>query len=210
MQEYMSRIFSLKTREVRWFLPNPRPELARWFGRLSADAYSRETREDQYLLLPRQVALGVKVREGRLELKYRIGTPGRAWVAPGVPGRLEEWEKFSLQTEAAGPCPLEGGVAARWLPVLKRRLVTLVTPGAEGPAFHAPDQAVRAGVQLEYTELQIEGTPATTIGLEWPSDQGVRLPETFLGELLGKMDLQGAPSMGYPEFLLTRAVSGRG
>lgn len=206
----MPKIFSLKTREVRWFLPNPRPDLVLWFEGLSADAYTREAREDQYLLLPRQVALGVKVREGRLELKYRIGSPESVWVAPGVPGRLEEWEKFSLQTEAAGPYAIEDRVAACWLPVLKKRLVTLVTSGENGPAFHAPDQAVTAGVQLEYTELQIEGTRRTTIGLEWPSDSGVRFPETFLGQLLGKMDLQGAPSMGYPEFLVTKAVSGRG
>lgn len=210
MPQYMPRTSSLKTREVRWFLPKPWPDLVQWFEGLSVDAYSREVREDRYLLLPRQVALGVKVREGRLELKYRIGTPGRVWVAPGVPGRLEEWEKFSLQTEADGPCTIEGGVAAGWLPVLKRRLVTLVTAGEDGPSFHAPDQAGRAGVQLEYTELEIEGTPGTTIGLEWPSESGVRLPETFLGELLGKMGLQADDSMGYPEFLLKRAVSGWG
>mgnify|MGYP000349671027 FL=1 len=65
-QQAMTEITSFTTREVRWFLEQPVPEAGHWFEALPKNAYTRESREDVYLVLPGRADLGLKFRENRL------------------------------------------------------------------------------------------------------------------------------------------------
>ena len=88
----MSEILSFRTREVRWFVDHPVPQVQRWFEELPPTSYTRESREDIYLVLPGRSDLGLKFRENRLELKFRLGEPQLGAIAPGINGAFESWE----------------------------------------------------------------------------------------------------------------------
>ena len=198
----MSQITSFRTREVRWFLSRPIPEVSQWFEVLPQASYTRESREDVYLVLPGRNGLGVKFRENRLELKYRLATSGSQEVVPGIKGSLESWEKLSFPStpEMASSFLPEGSKATR-VSVLKRRMATMIETTSGQTTFHPLGTPVTAGVQFEYTELQVMGSDWHTLGLEWPGDKGVVLPAGLLAAFPAEALAKVALSMGYPEFL---------
>ncbi|WP_412068950.1 hypothetical protein [Rubrivirga sp. IMCC43871] len=102
------------TLEVRWFHPGPIPgPVAAWFDALG-EPVADEARTDRYLA-PSSDALGVKLREGRIEMKRRDGMAGP--VAAGASRTTAEaWTKWSFAlAESVGE--LDGP----WLAVAKRR-----------------------------------------------------------------------------------------
>ncbi len=198
----MSEITGFRTREVRWFLNRPIPEAAHWFGPLPPGAHTRESREDVYLVLPDRNDIGVKFRENKLELKYRLKAHGPQEVLPGIRGSLESWEKLgfpSTPNSTASNLP-EGSRATR-VPVLKQRLASILEQTDAGAVFHSLGTPVLAGVQFEYTKLEVLGSDWYTLGLEWPEDNEVALPTALLSDLLAPCGLAADSSMGYPEFL---------
>ena len=165
-------------------------------------SYTRESRTDIYLVLPGRSDLGVKFRENRLELKYRLGEHLAKEIAPGIIGCLESWEKlgFPLTPEIRDSVLPEGSEAIR-IPVSKRRLATMIETTGVRESFHPLGTPITAGVQFEYTELQALGSAYYTIGLEWAEDKGTILPTELLSHLLAESALEVKASMGYPEFL---------
>lgn len=87
---------NLVFREIRWFFPGPIPaETWAWFKLLPGDkANAAYPRQDIYLIIPDQEELGLKVREGRFEIKFRDG-PGieRKLSVGKTVGILENWTK---------------------------------------------------------------------------------------------------------------------
>jgi hypothetical protein len=198
----MSQITSFRTREVRWFLSRPVPEVSQWFEALPPTSYTRESREDVYLVLPGRNGLGVKFRENRLELKYRLATSGSQEVVPGIEGCLESWEKlgFPSTPETASSLLPKDSTATR-VSVLKRRMATMIETAGGQTTFHPLGTPVTAGVQFEYTELQVMGSDWHTLGLEWPENKEIPLPAQLLAGLLSPSAFEKMHAMGYPEFL---------
>lgn len=201
-QRKMPEITSFRTREVRWFLNHPCLEIGRWFEELPSACYTRESREDSYLVLPGIRDLGIKFREDRLELKYRLGEPRSGEIAPGILGYFESWEKLgllsNLETRAF---ELQAGSEAHRIPALKQRVATQIVEAGSGEKFYPLGAPVTKGVQLEYTRLQVLGSDWYTVGLEWPDMQGISLPARLLSGVLPAPLLELKSSMGYPEFL---------
>jgi hypothetical protein len=198
----MSQITSFRTREVRWFLNRPIPKVGQWFETLPPTSYTRESREDVYLVLTGRKDLGIKFRENRLELKYRIGPSRRQEIAPGIRGSMEAWEKlgFPSTPEIASSILPEGSTAMR-VPVLKERMATIIETNSARTTFQPLGIPVEAGVQFEYTQLQILGSKWYTLGLEWTGDKGIVLPAELLSALPPAALVEETASMGYPEFL---------
>ena len=110
--------FNLQTLETRWFYPGGIPsEFELWFGSLDRveifppriDLYLYGVGED----------LGIKLREGRLEIKQRTAEHGQTLFSPGVSGLLEEWIKWSMAVE--GSAFDELSEQESWLAVRKTR-----------------------------------------------------------------------------------------
>src|SRR2546427_265985 len=81
------------TAEVRWFFEGPVPdEIEQWFCRSNL-ALKAAPREDHYLLFPAVLGLGLKLREGRLEVKTLIKTLGVRSFTADVAGTVEVWKK---------------------------------------------------------------------------------------------------------------------
>lgn len=201
-QQAMAQITSFKTREVRWFLKESLPGAARWFAKLPPTSCTRESREDIYLVLPGRTDLGIKFRENRLELKYRLGNSTAKEIVPGITGVFESWEKLSFPStpEVAASVLPEGSSASR-IPVLKRRTATLIETAGDPVTYNPLGTPVAAAIQLEYTELQVLGASWHTLGLEWPADKDFAFPARLFSDLVGCARFEVNTSMGYPEFL---------
>lgn len=198
----MSQITSFRTREVRWFINHPCAEISNWFDKLPLVEHTRESREDIYLVLPGRKDLGIKFRESRLELKYRLGDPQSGSIGSGITGSFESWEKLGFQSNpeiSSAPLP-EGSKACR-VPVRKQRLATQVEQTGTAVKCHPLETEVQNSVQLEYTRLHVFGSYWYTVGLEWPYIQGISLPAGLLSGLLPATLFDLKSSMGYPEFL---------
>ncbi len=119
----------LITCEMRWLLDGALPQDAeRWFQRGREPAVPVK-REDRYLLLPGVADMGIKEREGRLEIKGRLAVLKTHAITPEIEGRAERWCKWS---HAAAP--IAGGCF--------RGEAVIVAQGARAEAFSAGAGAI--------------------------------------------------------------------
>jgi hypothetical protein len=219
------------TLEVRWFLPGPLAEsgsaLEAWFRSRPRFGGSDEPapiawapappawRQDRYLLIPGQDDMGIKWREGRLEIKCREAALGHRAFAPAIEGMCERWVKWSYAGEAierrfrglfrAGA---ENGVAT----VEKRRLRRHLRLDPSGVVEVGLEDPRERGVDVELAQIRTAGSPGSPFGLHWslafeafPGDQ---ICQSFL-QVVARF-LEGCPalplpaerSMSYPRWLL--------
>jgi hypothetical protein len=150
--------------------------------------------------------LGVKVREGRLEVKRRTSVVGdERWAVP-VAGVVETWSKRGFELDSGARPP-------DWIAVRKkRRLVTfrvsagrVVRAGRVGARSH--------GVGVELTEVTVRGVRWWTLGLEsFGPGESARIEalrkvaaHVFAAE---PPALPLVASMGYPGWLRGLAAQG--
>ncbi len=117
-------------------------------------------RTDTYLLFPHARTVGVKKREGKLEVKALIQPKERAFRLSAFPDEqhLESWEKWSLEQVHLEPL-LDQWASARprqWLGVEKRRWLFYLSAEEDGPAR----------VQCELSELEVEKQVHWSLSLE--------------------------------------------
>lgn len=175
----------ISTLEVRWFLPGPvPPEAETWFASLGPEG-TPESRTDRYLIPTESDDLGLKIREGRVEAKQRVGSLGIRAMAAG--GRVEAWRKWSLG-------PADDIPEAGWVDVAKtrrQRVAVLMGPSAR--------------CALELAEIQTGGSRWWSVCLEasGPASRtrwavlraGVRRWQ------LNALSLPAKASEGYPAWL---------
>ncbi len=109
------------TAEVRWFFEGPVPdEIEQWFCRSNL-ALKAAPREDHYLLFPAVLGLGLKLREGRLEVKTLIKTLGVRSFTADVAGTVQVWKKEAYGEPAVAPSLDRGEEGTDAPEVLSRR-----------------------------------------------------------------------------------------
>jgi hypothetical protein len=223
------------TLEVRWFCPGPLAEqgsvLEEWFrSRSKHDSGSAPAsmawapappawRQDRYLVVPGHDDMGIKWREGRLEIKAREGALGDRVFAPGIEGRCERWLKWSYagaaierrfgglfrDRAAHGVITVEKQRLQRHLRLDPSGVVVEVGPG---------DQRER-GIDVELAQVHVAGTSRA---LHWslafeafpsdaPSERFVQVVGCFL-EGCPALPLSAERSMSYPRWLLDFDQSG--
>jgi hypothetical protein len=196
----------LTTCEMRWLLDGPLPEEAeRWLqsGRQPA---ARTWREDRYVL-PGIADMGIKQREGRLEIKGRTGKLGAHAIAPEIEGNAERWCKWSYDVAsiAAG---LRGCLEGHETIVVGKGRVQrhfLLEPG--GPAQEtAKRDLARRGFSLELMRIRVpSGDEHWSLGIEAAPDDPALLADLLraLGDALQgfPLPLPRACSMSYAAWL---------
>ncbi|MCB9538676.1 MAG: hypothetical protein H6704_20750 [Myxococcales bacterium] len=148
------------TLELRWLFGGASPRDVRaWFG--AADA--PEERVDHYLLLPAAHELGIKLRDGRFEVKGRVGPPAPVELGRAA-GVVEGWTKWSV--EDVGPISPSRALASAAAPTLAvakvRRRRAFALDGREVPLPVAPSPAFLA----ELTDLRVEERAHWTLAVE--------------------------------------------
>jgi hypothetical protein len=219
---------ALATIEVRWFFQGPlsaAPDVEPWFmTRPGGDAAPAgwepappAWREDRYLPVPDADDIGIKWREGRLEIKGRIADLGPCAFAPDIEGRCERWIKWSSAGEFVSQRFLglfEGRAAAGIILVEKRRLQWLfkLGEGGETTAVNGSEPRV-CGLNLELARIRVGGRGEEHWSLAFeafPGDTTIDVPfmqaVARLLEGCPALPLSAARSMAYPRRL--RQVEG--
>jgi hypothetical protein len=225
MNHTMAKTIPFASHEVRWFFEGPvtqHPSLKQWFetiapipkhpgvgppvwrGRLD-DA------PDVYLLVPGSDDMGIKWREGALQMKGRVSSLGTQVFSGRHQGGVERWIKWSY---AHMPEPYhhlfvagqETGLvtaAVRKTRALRKvRLNTLTGTAQEVEAKTCVDR----GLGIELTELEVAGKTYCSLAFEaFPDDSAMgatftEAVEAFLDGLTA-VALTAAHSQSYPAFL---------
>jgi hypothetical protein len=194
------------TLEVRWFhqgqIP---PEVLAWFGRLGPLPEEQPARVDHYLRLPDNDALGVKLREGRLEIKQREDEPRRTDFHPRVSGTVEQWRKWSFPLAESDP-GLAGPDTA-WIAVEKNRQLRRYRVSGDRPVEAVFKEAEPAqGCELELSRLQAAGQLWWSVCFEAFGDEAnfkdyLRLTVQYVVRLAKPPMLEIGASYSYPAWL---------
>jgi len=194
--------------EIRWFHDEPLPsELRTWFGR-QPSIVEENTRTDTYIVFQGSMAVGVKLRGCRFEIKAQREPPRDLDCTNGVVGRADAWVKFSLASPIV--TDLQAAIATVGAPLVqvnKRRLLQryLLDDGAPKPA--RTDRRLDEGCLFELTALEVSERTFWTLGLE--AFGAVERLDANLAAVAAHIFAEGCPrslcrdkSFSYPEWLL--------
>lgn len=216
--------------ELRWFLPEQSPwdRLLDWFtlqGRLAINVEGQydpraaagtfvkveQERIDEYLLLPQCATVGVKQRQGKLEVKALIAGP-HPFSLGRVVGRVDQWVKWSFDpSEAiATQFAIELDQVGPWRRVAKKRYAQKISLDLGGAVSVSPDQYPEIGCTIELTMIDVEASVGTwlTFGFEafGPSGRVLALLDEAAAHFftlhgLPPLQLDGRDSFSYPTWL---------
>jgi hypothetical protein len=218
--------------EIRWFLKGQDgwDELLYWFtrqGQLNlvqeTEDYVRQpeagpfvkqerSRTDEYLLLPECDTVGVKQRQGRLEVKALVAGP-QAFTQDSVAGRVDEWVKWSLKPSEAIAQLLEADLqkSAPWRWVEKKRYTQKYSFDSDSLDAVSPDAWPDAGCNIELTLVGVgqEQEIWITYGFEafGTSDQVADLLADAVARFITShgpppLKLMERDSLSYPAWLM--------
>lgn len=151
----------LLTAELRWFNRGTLPsETSHWFQQdcLGNNLTPPEEREDLYLYVPGCNYMNVKLRQGRLEIKWRKTELGVVRFENRVEGKAETWGKWLCEdptSESFQPAAVRGEEI--WVSVQKvrtqRRYQILPDKSITLPLT----ESINQGCNVELTKLTING-----------------------------------------------------
>lgn len=199
----------LSTIELRWFFEGePDSAVLRWFNRgQEVDWTTLPGRTDDYLAMPGVLDLGVKLREGRVEIKGCWEELGAQELSKGVVGVPERWVKWSYgREETEGLASALETASLPQVSVQKQRLqrqfaLPIGQAPREVPLYSPVDRVAFA----ELARVVVDEATHWSLGLEASPDDSL-MPEqlTALAErLLGDVpvSLDESAARGYPAWL---------
>lgn len=212
--------------EVRWFFPGPsqrHPELRRWFETCKPFAASADTgmpewkgraggEPDVYLRMPGCTDMGIKWREGTLQIKGRVADLGARRFDTRHHGRVQRWIKWTYADVPATCRALFNETEdtdIETAPVFKTRALRMISLDSGAPTEVVPGTVLERGIGVEMTDLELRGERYCSVAFEaFPDDSaGVAGFDTvvaaFLGELERSLSLED--SLSYPEWLARNA-----
>jgi hypothetical protein len=195
------------TAEVRWFHRGRAPaHVEAWFRGGGREPTVQSVRVDRYLRLVDGEHLGIKLREGRLEVKQRERSLSVTRFDARAAGVMELWRKWSVPL-AVGPHQVSGDPGTSWIEVEKERALCryglledrrIVATSTDCYPDH--------GCDLELTAVQVRGREWWTLALEAFGPSGsvcenlLSVAEVVFGA--GELPtLDAADSYGYPRWL---------
>jgi hypothetical protein len=193
-----------KSVETRWFYPGTIPaQVVLWFQ--DGLAMSEPSRIDTYLHTPGVRDLGIKLREGRIEIKQRTGIFGLNTFHPRATGMVESWHKWSFLLNAAdAETDMQTGF---WIPVSKERMTRRYHIMPDGslraiPAWLFPLQRS----SIEIANIILAGAAWWSFGLEVIGTDAdlVKVLQTTAALVFKKSgftDFRGEESYSYPQWL---------
>jgi hypothetical protein len=147
----------------------------------------------------------VKLREGNIEIKHRVGLPEEYTLTKNCTGLIENWVKWSFKTDEADKLSQEivSENKYNWIETIKTRIGVKVTEDKNGALQILPIKSIiEFGCQIEYTMVEIYGKTSFTFALEWFGEKEFHLPEDLIKEILGAAQFTVEDSMGYGEYLM--------
>jgi hypothetical protein len=208
--------------EMRWFCQAVPDAVAQWVESKGYHfAAGTPSRIDHYLPLPAKKQVGVKLREGNVEIKHLIQSTGRRSFIDGhVAGRIQHWQKWSFNLAEADALSkaIINDNQHDWLPVQKERLgwkYKFTKSGREQGEIDIREFTPE-GCQVEFTRVVINNKIWYTFGLESFSEAGKEKPHLRRGAKLAfdaleqwhkdhptapEVRLSYADNLSYPDFV---------
>jgi hypothetical protein len=198
------------TVEVRWFSTGKIPdEVADWFQRPTGVPGDQQTRVDHYLRFEEGEAVGIKLREGRIEVKQRYRRLGLVHLHERAAGQVDHWRKWGFEVAGGDADPgLLLTPASSWIGIEKERRLRRYRIGRDGRITAVPVlEMCTHGCDLELTRLAAEGADWWTIGLEAFGEESILrdhllLAAEFVFGTEGSPVLEADDSASYPEWLM--------
>jgi hypothetical protein len=187
----------LNSLEVRWFISGELPaEVSAWFvGDIGGQLQPSETREDVYLYTPECEYMGIKLRQGRLEIKWRQAELEILHFAR-LEGKLEKWSKWLCEDPTSESFKPERVLKQKsWLKIGKVR-----------------SQRLYEDCALELTQLKIEdrkwwSLALETVGTEPPQMDKLQSVLELVGKTYTGSQLQTQNSYAYPQWIAIAATN---
>lgn len=172
-----------KTKEIRWFFEGENKHVLNWFDNRQKNVFDK--RKDFYLHLKND-DIGVKLRDGNIEIKHRVRERARGCLYPEVTGYFENWVKWSFGAEDKDPLYTQvlNGNHGQWIEITKERFAVVVTEENGKRIIDSQLQDVEYGCQIEYTKVHLLGGEWHTFGLEWFGETCLELESNFMTEIL--------------------------
>lgn len=202
-------MFTLTSAEIRWFMKGKIPSsIFDWFIGLNDNYVNQPERIDQYLLLKSNDSLGIKLREGRVEIKQRINHIGNITPGNNVTGIAEKWQKWSFEPKEAEPNISETFLQNKWIPVSKTRILVNYGIYEDKIVTQKEKASYKNGCLTELTSLKLKlnNEDWWTLGLEAYGEENRLLDNLVLISHLILNDKSNfkfslGDSFGYPGWL---------
>lgn len=193
-----------ESKETRWFNQSRNEKITQWFKEHDLTHDTTKPRIDFYLPLPNKKDIGIKLREGKVEIKQRKNSPELVSLTENAEGFLEEWVKWSFNINEYDKLnnAIVNKNAYDWIKIYKERIGIKLSASKKGNvAIESIEKQIPFGCQIEYTRILLKGHEWFTFGLEWFGDDHLKLENEFLLDILGNTTMNKKRSMGYVEFL---------
>lgn len=175
--------------EARWFFRGEASAAAeRWIaaGGLSEQAPERI---DRYLVLPGCSTTGIKIREGKFEVKAQTSPTETARWSERIAGSRDTWVKWSRATHDTATLADRIDSGEHWALVSKRRTLRLFSLESGAPAEVGIDSPwLSAGCQVEKADIRIAWAGAYGMAPEQEDWQQAARWWTFCFEAFGEPD----------------------
>ncbi len=211
----------LTTCEMRWFFPGSIPEsIETWFQENITNSQQQpEERTDVYLYSPNCDFMGIKLRQGRLEIKWRNAELGVLKLGEFVSGKAEKWGKW-LCNDKNGETFQPAQVVANpiWVSVKKVRYSQFfqVTPESkpqllasdahEGAAKGDRNGSSDNGCSVEITHLTVQQNTWWSLGFEATGEESklmenLQITASSVFDTYDGFKLLAENSFAYPHWL---------
>jgi hypothetical protein len=191
--------------EARWFIRGEAPkEALDWIQRWELGPSEPEKREDHYLRFPDIASIGVKLREGKFEVKRRDLDLGLVALGSRVTGRLSLWRKWGFKIVDDGSNKAPDG---HWITTEKKRFLRKYSKEQSGLLPVDPKSFPARGCTVELTALRVRGAEWWSVGFEafGPDESELRNTLTLAAEKCFNTGIYPAldrkDSFDYPEWL---------
>lgn len=203
--------------ELRWFERGTLPEaIAQWFQHELGDYLApAEERVDIYLYLPKCEYMGIKLRQGRLEVKWRKAELGIMRFGDAVEGKAEKWGKWLCEDSSLESFQPQDVVGV-WVSVKKKRCLRRfamqpsqrqyqVIPGKSIKAVPI-NESIDQGCTVELTQLSINGNNWWSLAFEAFGEDdflmdNLQAVASKVFQTSGSLKLQVQESYAYPSWL---------
>ncbi len=190
--------------ETRWFLQGTAPpKVLQCFK--DEMAVAQPPRVDTYLRTAKTPCLGIKLREGRIEIKQRVRQLGPHTFHPHVTGMVERWNKWGFPISAADTAAETQSDA--WIPVVKERILRRYQIVSDSeiravPGWLFPLQRS----SIEITNIVLNDTPWWSLGLEVVGTdidlfKALKATAAIAFKSRGFPSLSAAQSYSYPKWI---------
>ena len=200
------------TTEIRWFYEGEIPSaMSTAFHQKGKEPEFQPPRTDYYLSLPGKSDLGIKVREGALEIKKRTVDFGNYQFTSYAMGRIESWVKWRFELSSTLSDIVDDFENSNgWIPIRKKRFLRHCRLTSSGDLIESPfGTEFDCGCEWEISEIQINQEPNKWWSMAFEffgsmGDQPEKLVEVVKIVLLdfGFWTFSELDSMSYPQWLL--------